>query len=210
MFITFEGPDGSGKTTQMRMLVPILEAQGREVVRTREPGGTDIGDQIRSVIMNMKNKSMDPRTEILLFCASRAQLVEELIRPSLAAGKLVLCDRYADSTMAYQGYGHGLDREDLTRLLAFATGGLKPDLTLLFDISAEAGLRRRLKNHEEWNRMDDYALQFHDRVRAGYLDMAAAEPERWAVINADRPAEEIHAEVVSVLMKRLSEKGGIG
>ena len=136
MFITFEGPDGSGKTTQMRMLVPILEAQGREVVRTREPGGTDIGDQIRSVFMNMKNKSMDPRTEILLFCASRAQLVEELIRPSLAAGKLVLCDRYADSTMAYQGYGHGLDREDLTRLLAFATGGLKPDLTLLFDISA--------------------------------------------------------------------------
>lgn len=204
MFITFEGPDGSGKTTQLRLLAPVLQEKGFETVLTREPGGTDIGDQIRSVIMNMKNKSMDPRTEILLFCASRAQLVEELIRPSLAAGKLILCDRYADSTMAYQGYGHGLDRGDLERLLAFATGGLKPDLTLLFDISAEAGLRRRLKNHEEWNRMDDYALQFHERVRGGYLAMAAAEPERWAVINADRAPEEIHEEVVSLLLDRLS------
>lgn len=204
MFITFEGPDGSGKTTQIHRLIPVLEKMGREFVSTREPGGTDIGDQVRSVIMNMKNKSMHPRAEILLFCASRAQLVEELIRPSLAQGKLVLCDRYADSTMAYQGYGHGLDLDALTRLLDFATGGLKPDLTLLFDIPAEAGLRRRLSNHDEWNRMDDYALQFHERVRSGYLTMAAAEPQRWAVINADRPPEKVHAEVVSVLMKRLA------
>ena len=210
MFITFEGPDGSGKTTQLERLMPVLAAYGLDTVRTREPGGTFIGDQIRSVIMNMKNKSMHPRAEILLFCASRAQLVEELIRPSLSEGKLVLCDRYADSTMAYQGYGHGLDREALTRLLDFATGGLKPDLTLLFDISAEAGLRRRLTNHEEWNRMDDYALQFHERVRNGYLAMAAAEPERWAVINADRSPEEIHADVVSVLMRKLKETRGIG
>ena len=207
MFITFEGPDGSGKTTQIRQLIPVLEAKGLDVVHTREPGGTDIGDQIRSVIMSMKNKSMHPRTEILLFCASRAQLVEELIRPSLADGKLVLCDRYADSTMAYQGYGHGLDRAALTELLDFATGGLKPDLTLLFDISAESGLRRRLTNHEEWNRMDDYALQFHERVRNGYLAMAAAEPERWVVIDADRPREEIHEEVVSVLLERLASAG---
>ena len=140
------------------MLMPVLQEKGLDVVRTREPGGTDIGDQIRSVIMNMKNKSMHPRAEILLFCASRAQLVEELIRPSLKEGKLVLCDRYADSTLAYQGYGHGLDLETLSRLLDFTTGGLKPDLTLLFDIPAEAGLRRRLSNHDEWNRMDDYAL----------------------------------------------------
>ncbi len=202
MFITFEGPDGSGKTTQLNKLIPVLEAQGLDVVRTREPGGTDIGDQIRSVIMNMKNKSMHPRAEILLFCASRAQLVEELVHPSLAAGKVILCDRYADSTMAYQGYGHGLDRTALTQLLDFATGGLKPDLTLLFDISAEAGLRRRISNHEEWNRMDDYALQFHERVRQGYLTMAAAEPERWVVINADRSPDEIHEEVVSILLKR--------
>ena len=205
MFVTFEGPDGSGKTTQMGMLMPVLQELGLDIVRTREPGGTDIGDQIRSVIMNMKNKSMHPRSEILLFCASRAQLVEELIRPSLADGKLVLCDRYADSTLAYQGYGHGLDLETLSRLLDFATGGLKPDLTLLFDISAEAGLRRRLTNHEEWNRMDDYALQFHERVRQGYLRMAAEEPERWAVIPADRPAEMIHRDVVAILKERLQK-----
>lgn len=207
MFITFEGPDGSGKTTQIRKLIPVLQEKGLDIVHTREPGGTDIGDQIRSVIMNMKNKSMHPRAEILLFCASRAQLVEELIRPSLREGKFVLCDRYADSTMAYQGYGHGLDRETLSQLLNFATGGLKPDLTLLFDISAEAGLRRRLSNHEEWNRMDDYALQFHERVRSGYLAMAAAEPERWAVINADRTPEEIHEEVVSVITARAALRG---
>lgn len=206
MFITFEGPDGSGKTTQIRRLIPVLQEKGFDIVHTREPGGTDIGDQIRSIIMNMKNKSMHPRAEILLFCASRAQLVEELVRPSLSEGKLVLCDRYADSTMAYQGYGHGLDRDVLSQLLHFATGGLKPDLTLLFDISAEAGLRRRLTNHEEWNRMDDYALQFHERVRSGYLAMAAAEPERWAVIDADRTLDEIHREVVSVIIEKLSVK----
>ena len=205
MFITFEGPDGSGKTTQLNLLLAALKARGLDPVRTREPGGTEIGDQIRSVIMNMKNKSMHPRTEILLFCSSRAQLVEELIRPSLQAGKLVLCDRYADSTLAYQGYGHGLDREELGRLLDFATGGLKPDLTLLFDIPAEAGLRRRQVNHDEWNRMDDYALQFHERVRRGYLEMAAADPKRWIVINADRAPEIIHEEVVSILSGKLKE-----
>ena len=207
MFITFEGPDGSGKTTQMNMLMPVMEKACPDVVRTREPGGTDIGDQIRSVIMNMKNKSMHPRSEILLFCASRAQLVEELIRPSLAEGKIVLCDRYADSTMAYQGYGHGLDRDALMQLLHFATGGLKPDLTLLFDVSAEAGLRRRLTNHDEWNRMDDYALQFHEKVRQGYLAMAADDPGRWAVIDADRSPEEIHEVVVSVIKNRLLKAG---
>ncbi len=203
MFITIEGPDGGGKTTQMNLLVPALEKLGFDVVRTREPGGTPIGDQIRSVIMDMKNKSMHPRAEILLFCASRAQLVEELIRPSLAAGKIVLCDRYADSTMAYQGYGHGLDRDLLKTLLNFATGGLKPDLTILLDISAEAGLRRRITNHDEWNRMDDYALQFHERVRNGYLKMAAEEPERFVIINADRPKEEIHEEIVSILRGKI-------
>lgn len=206
MFITFEGPDGSGKTSQLNMLEPFLKDMGLDVIRTREPGGTEIGDQIRSVIMDMKNKSMHPRSEILLFCASRAQLVEELIRPSLAAGKIILCDRYADSTMAYQGYGHGLDRDSLNSLLNFATGGLKPDLTLLFDISAETGLRRRLTNHDEWNRMDDYALQFHERVRNGYLEMAAKDPARWVVINADRPKEIIHQEVVSIITEKIRNK----
>jgi len=209
MFITIEGPDGGGKTTQMNLLIPALEKLGLDVIRTREPGGTDIGDQIRSVIMDMKNKSMHPRAEILLFCASRAQLVEELIRPALAAGKIIVCDRYADSTMAYQGYGHGLDRVVLGHLLEFATGGLKPDLTLLLDISAEAGLRRRLTNHDEWNRMDDYALQFHERVRRGYLEMAAQDPGRWVVINADRPKEEIHEEITAILAERLKENGNL-
>ncbi len=204
MFITFEGPDGSGKSTQLRMLASALREEGREIVTTREPGGTEIGDQIRAVIMNMKNKAMDPRTELLLFNASRAQLVEELIRPSLAAGKIILCDRYADSTMAYQGYGHGLDKDELRRLLNFATGGLKPDLTLLFDISAEAGLKRRISNHDEWNRMDDYALQFHERVRGGFLELAAADPERWVVIDADRDPGVIHAEVLDIVKRKLS------
>ncbi|MBR6090231.1 MAG: dTMP kinase [Anaerolineaceae bacterium] len=203
MFITFEGPDGSGKTTQLNRLVALLEQEGKSVVRTREPGGTDIGDQIRSVIMDMKNKKMAPRAEILLFCASRAQLVEELIRPSLDEGKIILCDRYADSTMAYQGYGHGLDRQVLGTLLNFATGGLKPDLTLLFDVPSGVGLRRRMNNHEEWNRMDDYELRFHERVRNGYLELAAAEPERWVVINADRSPDEIFEDVVTVLKDRL-------
>ena len=204
MFITFEGPDGSGKSTQLKMLAAALREEEREIVTTREPGGTEIGDQIRAVIMNMKNKAMDPRTELLLFNASRAQLVEELIRPSLAAGKVILCDRYADSTMAYQGYGHGLDKDELRRLLNFATGGLKPDLTLLFDISAEAGLKRRLSNHDEWNRMDDYALQFHERVRGGFLELAAADPERWVVIDADRDPGVIHAEVLDIVKRKLS------
>ncbi len=204
MFITFEGPDGSGKSTQLKLLASALREEGRDIVTTREPGGTEIGDQIRAVIMNMKNKAMDPRTELLLFNASRAQLVEELIRPSLAAGKIILCDRYADSTMAYQGYGHGLDKDELRRLLNFATGGLKPDLTLLFDISAEAGLKRRISNHDEWNRMDDYALQFHERVRGGFLELAAADPERWVVIDADRDPGVIHAEVLDIVKRKLS------
>ncbi len=204
MFITFEGPDGSGKTTQLRQLASVLRERGLDVVTTREPGGTEIGDQIRAVIMNMKNKDMDPRTELLLFNASRAQLVEELIRPALAAGKIILCDRYADSTMAYQGYGHGLDKAELRQLLNFATGGLKPDLTLLFDISAAAGLKRRQANHDEWNRMDDYALRFHERVRAGFLELAAADPERWTVIDAARDPAEIHREVLTMIQQKLA------
>ncbi|MDH3944736.1 MAG: dTMP kinase, partial [Anaerolineae bacterium] len=141
--------------------------------------------------------------EILLFQASRAQLVRELIRPALADGKVVLCDRYADSTIAYQGYGHQTDIEQLTRIVEFATGGLKPDLTLYLDIDAEQGLRRRSDGEGEWNRLDDYALEFHQRVRRGYHAMIAAESERWVQIDGDQPPEAVQQEMQKAVMERL-------
>lgn len=208
MFITFEGPDGSGKTTQIKAIGSELQAKGYDIIYTREPGGTEISDQIREIIMNMKNKRMAPRTEILLFCSARAQLVEELIRPALDTGKIVISDRYADSTLAYQGYGHGYDQDVLIQLLNFATGGLWPDLTLLLDISAEKGLQRRLTNQEEWNRMDDYQLAFHERVREGYHALAAADPARWQRIDADQPAAIITRQISAVIEKRLVQSIG--
>ena len=203
MFITLEGPDGSGKSTQTKWLLEQLNRDGFETVFTREPGGTEISDQVRSVLMNMKNKSMFPRTEILLFCSARAQLVEQIIKPSLAEGKVVISDRYADSTLAYQGYGHGFDLKTLTDLLNFTTGNLWPDLTILLDLPAEKGLQRRISNRDEWNRMDDYEIEFHQRVRAGYLQLAALQPERWVVIDADREPAAISADIYRVLLSRL-------
>ena len=203
MFITLEGPDGSGKTTQVPLLVEAIRGAGYELVVTREPGGTEIGDQVRQVIMDLKNKKMFPEAEILLFQSSRAQLVRELILPNLEEGKVVLCDRYADSTLAYQGYGHQTDLEKLGQLINFATGGLKPDLTLYLDIDAEAGLRRRSGGDDEWNRLDDYAVEFHKRVRAGYHKMVEAEPERWVVIDADRDVEKIQEDLQRVVLERL-------
>ena len=202
-FITFEGPDGSGKTTQIRRLAEWLEARGARVLLTREPGGTDISEQIRAVLHDLKNTAMQPHTEILLYSAARAQLVAEKIRPHLAAGGIVLSDRYADSTLAYQGYGHGLDLATLRLITAFATGGLRPDLTLLFDVDAETGLRRRQAGGGEWNRLDDYALAFHQRVRAGYLELARAEPERWVKLDAAQAAAELEGEVRQVVAARL-------
>jgi dTMP kinase len=190
-FITLEGPDGCGKSTQIAPLAEYLRAKGRTVFTTREPGGTAISDQVRQIIMAMKNASMHPRTEVLLFLSARAQLVEEVIRPRLAAGEIVISDRYADSTLAYQGYGHDFDRKLLRRLLEFATGGLQPDLTLLLDIDAEEGLRRRQTGGGEWNRMDDYQLEFHRRVQAGYHDLAAQEPNRWNIIDAAQKPEMV-------------------
>ncbi|MBI3764416.1 MAG: dTMP kinase [Chloroflexi bacterium] len=202
LFITFEGPEGSGKSTQITPLADRLRALGHDVCLTREPGGTDIGDQIRQVLHDLKNTAMQPRAEILLYSASRAQLVGEIIRPHLERGGIVLCDRYADSTMAYQGYGHGLDLGALRAITEFATGGLKPDLTILLDVETEEGLRRR-RSSGEWNRLDAYALAFHQRVRQGYLGMAAAEPERWVVVDAGRAVEEVAEEVWRGVSKRL-------
>jgi dTMP kinase len=206
MFITFEGPDGSGKTTQVQQTVVYLRSKGYDVLLTREPGGTVIGDQIREVLHNLENTAMHPRAELLLYNASRAQLVEEVIRPQLATGGLVVCDRFYDSTLAYQGYGHGLDLEALRTIIVFATGGLRPDMTIYLDISPEDGLQRRLSavaQGEEWNRLDDMAMAFHRRVREGYHKLIAAEPERWVCINGAQPVEKVQAEILAALGKRL-------
>ena len=203
-FITFEGPDGSGKTTQIGRLAEWLGARGADVLLTREPGGTQISEQIRGILHDLKNKAMQPRAEILLYSAARAQLVAEKIRPHLAKGGIVLCDRYADSTLDYQGYGHGLELETLRLITAFATDRLRPDLTLLFDVDAETGLRRRQSGGGEWNRLDDYALAFHQRVRAGYLELARAEPDRWVTLDAGQDVARLEAEVQRVVASRLN------
>lgn len=203
MFITLEGPEGSGKTSQTAQLADFLSRLGHEVLTVREPGGSDIGEQIRGVIMAMKNTAMNPRTEILLFLASRAQFVEEIVRPALDAGKWVLCDRYADSTLAYQGYGHQVDLDVLRQLLKFATGGLTPDLTLLLDIETQTGLARKRKAGGEWNRLDAYPPEFHQRVRQGYLELAQQEPQRWVVIDAGQPAEMVQSAMRQAILARV-------
>ena len=203
MFITLEGPDGSGKSTQVQPLAEYLSREGYTVFTTREPGGTTISDQVREVLMRLDNRSMYPRTETLLFCAARAQLVEEVIRPRLQRGEIILCDRYADSTLAYQGYGHGNDLQILQQLLDFATGGLWPDLTILFDIDAIAGLNRRKVGGGEWNRLDDYQIAFHQRVRDGYLTMAHKNPKRWAIVNADLEIEKVQVDLRRLVLERI-------
>lgn len=207
LFITFEGPEGGGKSTQLAALADFLEAQGVPVVRTREPGGTPIGEQVRRILLDHANQAMHPRTEVLLFQASRAEHVAKLIAPALEQGKVVLCDRYADSTLAYQGYGRQTDLEALAQVVAYATGGLMPDLTLLLDLPVEDGLRRRQPLLQEWNRLDAETLAFHQRVRRGYLRLAEQEPGRWVKIDARRPAEEVQAEVRRVVVARLRQKG---
>jgi dTMP kinase len=204
MFITFEGPDGSGKTTQLAPLAEYLTQLGHRVLITREPGGTAIGDQIRQVLADLQNTGMHPRSETLLFLAARAQLVEQVIKPHLAQGYILLCDRYADSTMAYQGYGHQNDLDQIRSLIDFATGGLKPDLTLLLDVGAEAGLKRKAEG-SEWNRLDAYSLEFHQRVRQGYAELAQAEPGRWVVIDADQPPDTVQEEIRQIVRSRLPE-----
>jgi dTMP kinase len=204
MFITLEGPDGSGKSTHIGPLVEYLRQQGYPVLTTREPGGTLISDQVRAVLLNrMENTAMHPRTEILLFLAARAQLVEEVIRPRLSAGEIVLSDRYADSTLAYQGYGHGVDCDLLRQLLNFATGNLWPDLTILLDVDVEVGLRRRQVTGCEWNRLDAYTVSFHQRVRQGYHELAQRDPARWVIIDASQPADQVQADLRAVILERL-------
>ncbi len=196
LFITFEGPEGSGKTTQLQALRGYLEARGFRVYAPREPGGTRIGDLVRSIVLNPEHTEMQPTAEILLFSAARAQLVGQEIRPRLAQGQIVLCDRYADSTLAYQGYGLGLDLQTLRVITAFATGGLQPDLTFLLDVPVEVGLaRKRGQDANEWNRMEQRLREYHERVRAGYREMAMADPARWRVLDATRPFDDVQAAI---------------
>lgn len=204
MFITLEGPEGSGKTSHIPYLVEYLREKGYKVFPTREPGGTSIGEQIREVLHSLKNTEMHPRTETLLYQAARAQFVEQVVRPRLALGEIVLSDRYADSTLAYQGYGHQQDLEQVRALIRYATGGLTPDLTILLDVDVETGLSRK-KKADEWNRLDAYTVDFHRRVRAGYLEMVRQEPERWVVVDAGRGWEDVQNDLRRILAGRLEE-----
>ena len=202
MFITLEGPEGSGKTSHIPPLVEHLRERGYLVFPTREPGGTSIGEQIREVIHDLKNVEMHPRTETLLYQAARAQIVEQVIKPRLADGEIVISDRYYDSTIAYQGYGHQQDLEQVRALVKYATGGLVPDLTVLLDVDVEEGLRRK-KRDNEWNRLDAYTVEFHQRVRVGYAEMLKQEPNRWVVVNAGQDWEAVQEELRIVILARL-------
>jgi len=203
MFITLEGSEGSGKTSQMQPLVDFLRKRGYDVLSTREPGGTAIGEQIRAVLLNPQNTAMQAHSEILLFQAARAQLVGEVIRPCLEKGGVVVSDRYADSTLAYQGYGYQLNLEKIKAIVDFATGGLKPDLTFFFDIDIEVGLRRKAKGSDEWNRLDDLTLDFYRRVRQGYLKLIEEEPQRWVLIDAGQSPAQVQLEVQKIVLSRL-------
>ena len=210
-FLTFEGPEGSGKTTQVQLLYTELASAGYPVLLVREPGSTAIGEQIRQVLHDVRNVEMLPTAEVLLYSASRAQLVGQVILPALQAGQAVLCDRYAESTMAYQGYGHQLDLEQLRAITAFATGGLRPDLIVHLDIDVEEGLRRKQAAHRkdgsEWNRMDQKELDFHHRVRDGYLQLAAADPSRWLTVDAGQPLDAVQAAIRQGVVPFLGKRG---
>ncbi len=199
MFITFEGMDGSGKTTQVKLLVEHLKTQGKRVLATAEPGGTVIGEQIRRVLLDARNQDLRPNAELLLYYASRAQNVDESIRPALADGRIVVCDRFTDSTLAYQGYARGLGAETVHALDRIACKGLAPDLTLLIDIDLETSLRRaRTRNQfsgKAETRMDDQSVDFHRKVRDAYLQIAADEPQRIRVIDGSGDTAAVAARV---------------
>ena len=202
MFITLEGLDGSGKTTQFQPLVAWLESRGHAVLALREPGGTEIGERIREVLHDHRHTDMDARAELMLYCASRAQLMAARVLPHLERGGVVVCDRFADSTLAYQGYGRGLDVVFLRQLLDFVTRGRWPDLTGDVDSDAAASLRRRAQGGE-WNRMDAESEAFYRRVEAGYAALIAAEPRRWARVDATLAPAAVGAAVVECVKRAL-------
>jgi dTMP kinase len=213
-FITFEGGEGSGKSTQIKKIADLLTQKNIPHLLTREPGGTEIGTEIRNILLHQKNHTLSPVAELMLYAADRAQHVEEMIRPALKEGKIVLCDRFADATVAYQGYGRKLDLELIAQLNEIATQGVKPDLTFLLDIPVEIGLSRakkRLaqeKSHE--GRLEAEAVEFHERVRRGYLDLAKNKPKRFCVVDATGDVEKLHQEIVKHLSPLLCKEGARG
>ena len=209
LFISFEGIEGSGKTTQISMLSDHLLARGRSVRLTREPGGTLIGDRVRKILLDPANAALDPRAELLLYAAGRAQHLAELIRPALGDGTIVLCDRFSDATIAYQGFGRGLDKDLIGNLDRLVTGGMRPDLTVLLDIDASTGLARargRNSRHglQEEARFENERLPFHERVRRGYLELAKQEPGRFRVVDASKQPEEIQKEIRRIVDQLLN------
>lgn len=206
LFITLEGPEGSGKTSAINKVKEILESEGHKIVMTREPGGTNISEQIREVILNKENTSMDPRTEALLYAASRRQHLVEKIWPSVKEGKIVICDRYLDSSLAYQGFARNLGVEDILRINMYATENTFPDLTLLFDLDPEIGLGRiNADKNREVNRLDLEKLSFHKAVREGYLKLAKMYPERFVIIDASKSKEEVVAQTLKAIEERLQK-----
>lgn len=207
MFVTFEGPEGSGKSTQIRLLGDVLSARGHHVLCTREPGGTPIGEQIRQVLHDLRNQGMLPITEALLYSAARAQHVNDAIRPALASGQVVLCDRYATSTLAYQGYGHGLDLDMLHTVTRWVTARIEPDLIVYLDLDVAIGLGRKRRDRQqgrgEWNRMDQQDIAFHQAVRRGYLEMASQDSPHWLVVDGSQSVEGVHEIILKSVETRL-------
>jgi len=203
--INLEGGEGCGKTSHTPSLVEYLRQKGFSVFPTREPGGTSIGEQIREVIHSLKNTEMHPRTETLLYQGARAQIVEQVIKPKLLEGQIVVCDRFFDSTIAYQGFGHMQDIRQINMLVDYATGGLEPDLTILLDVDVETGLNRKKKDGE-WNRLEAMDREFHERVRKGYLKMADIDA-RWVVVNANNEIDRVRADLMMEVTNRLRSIG---
>lgn len=210
-FITFEGGDGTGKSTQVKALERYLAARGRSFVSTREPGGTPLGNLIRQALLEVGDQPIGSPTELFLYLADRAQHVRDVILPALESGKIVLCDRYTDSTLAYQGYGRGIDLKVLPELNRIADHGVKPDLTILFDCPVEIGLSRiarRLAEHDvgtgRKDRFDSEKADFHEKVRAGFLALARAEPDRFRIIDAARSVVEVTQEIKSLIDRELA------
>lgn len=202
LFITIEGPDGSGKSTQIKKLAEYLKKKGSAVIVTREPGGTKISERIREIILDRENIEMDPVTEALLYAASRAQHVAEVIQPALESGKTVICDRFVDSSIVYQGIGRGLGVEAVENVNRIAVKNILPQITFLFQLCPEVGLERKTEQGEK-DRLEQEALDFHQRVFEGYQGLKALYPQRIVVVDANRSIEEIHKDIVLAIEERL-------